>query len=56
MSASKMRQSAVEGDYKTFRKGTPSSLSDKDTKLMFNDIRKGMRLTSSQRRFKVEEC
>ena len=44
MSASKMRQSAVEGDYKTFRKGTPSSLSDKDTKLMFNDIRKGMRL------------
>ena len=44
MSASKMRQSAVEGDYKTFRKGTPSSLNDKDTKLMFNDIRKGMRL------------
>ena len=45
MSASKMRQSAVEGDYKTFRKGTPSSLNDKDTKLMFNDIRKGMRLS-----------
>jgi len=44
MSASKMRQSAVEGDFKTFRKGTPPSLSDKDTKLMFNDIRKGMRL------------
>ena len=44
MSASKMRQSAVEGDYKTFRKGTPPSLNDKDTKLMFNDIRKGMRL------------
>jgi len=44
MSASKMREAAVEGDYKTFRKGTPSSLSDKDTKLMFNDIRKGMRL------------
>jgi len=45
MSASKMREAAVEGDYKTFRKGTPSSLSDKDTKLMFNDIRKGMRLS-----------
>jgi hypothetical protein len=44
MSASKMRQSAVEGDFKTFRKGTPPSLNDKDTKLMFNDIRKGMRL------------
>jgi len=44
MSASKMRQSAVEGDFKLFRKGTPPSLNDKDTKLMFNDIRKGMRL------------
>jgi len=45
MSASKMRQSAVEGDYKTFRSGIPSSLNDKDTKKMFNDIRKGMRLS-----------
>ena len=45
MSASKMRQSAVEGDFKTFRKGIPSSLNDKDTKKMFNDIRKGMRLS-----------
>ena len=38
MSASKMRQSAVEGDFKTFRKGTPPSLNDKDTKLMFNQL------------------
>jgi hypothetical protein len=45
MSASKMRQSAVEGDFKTFRSGIPSSLNDKDTKKMFNDIRKGMRLS-----------
>jgi len=45
MSASKMREAAVEGDYKTFRKGIPSSLNDKDTKKMFNDIRKGMRLS-----------
>ena len=45
MSASKMRASAIEGDYEMFRKGIPSSLSDKDTKLMFNDIRKGMRLS-----------
>ena len=44
MSASKMRQSAVEGDFKIFRDGIPSSLNDKDTKKMFNDIRKGMRL------------
>ena len=45
MSASKMRQSAVEGDFKTFRSGIPSSLNDKETKKMFNDIRKGMRLS-----------
>jgi len=45
MSASKMRQAAVEGDFKTFRSGIPSSLNDKDTKKMFNDIRKGMRLS-----------
>ena len=45
MSASKMRQSAVEGDFKTFRSGIPSSLNDKDTKKIFNDIRKGMRLS-----------
>jgi hypothetical protein len=45
MSASKMREAAVEGDYKTFRSGIPSSLNDKDTKKMFNDIRKGMRLS-----------
>ena len=44
MSASKMREAAVEGDYKSFRIGTPKGLSNIDTKKMFNDIRKGMRL------------
>ena len=44
MSATKMRQAAVEGDFETFRKGIPS-LNDKDTKKMFNDIRKGMMLS-----------
>ena len=44
MSASKMREAAVEGDYKSFRKGTPDSLSDSDTKNMLNDIRKAKRL------------
>ena len=44
MSASKMRAAAVEGDFQSFRRGTPDSLSDKDTKQLFNDIRKGMRL------------
>ena len=44
MSASKMRAAAVEGDFKSFRMGTPTTLSDADTKKMFNDIRKGMKL------------
>ena len=44
MSASKMREAAVEGDYKAFRVGTPDSLSDSDTKNMLNDIRKAKRL------------
>ena len=44
MSASKMRAAAVDGDFKSFRMGTPPSLSDADTKKMFNDIRKGMKL------------
>ena len=44
MSASKMRAAAVAGDFKSFRMGTPTTLSDADTKKMFNDIRKGMRL------------
>ena len=44
MSASKMRAAAVSGAFKSFRMGTPTSLSDEDTKKMFNDIRKGMKL------------
>ena len=44
MSASKMRASAVEGDFQSFRKGIPDTLSDKDTMAMFNDIRKAKRL------------
>jgi hypothetical protein len=44
MSASKMREAAVKGDFQTFRLGIPTSLSDADTKKMLNDIRKAMRL------------
>lgn len=44
MSASKMREAAVKGDFQTFRMGTPKSLSDNETKKLFNDIRKGLRL------------
>ncbi len=45
MSASKMRAAAVEGDFKSFRSGVPSEANNKIVKKMFNDIRKGMRLS-----------
>ena len=42
MSASKLREFAVSGDIDSFKKGT--KLSAKDTKSMYNEIRKAMKL------------
>ena len=42
MSASKLREFAVSGDFDNFKKGT--KLSDKDTKSMYNEIRKAMKI------------
>ena len=44
ISASKMREAAKEGDFDTFKKGAPSTMSVAQVKQMFNDVRKGMRL------------
>jgi predicted kinase len=44
ISASKMREYATSGNYKRFKKGAPSSMSDEYVKQMYNDVRKGMRL------------
>ena len=44
ISASKMREHATSGNYKQFKKGAPSSMSDEHVKHMYNDVRKGMRL------------
>ena len=44
MSASKMREAAVQGDFQVFRMGTPTALSDDDTMKLMNSIRKGMKL------------
>ena len=44
ISASKMREYATSGNYKGFKKGAPSSMSDEYVKQMYNDVRKGMRL------------
>ncbi len=55
MSASKMRKAAVDGDFESFRLGTPTSLSDDVTKKMFNDVRKGLKLKVVQEGKKWKE-
>jgi hypothetical protein len=42
MSASKLRKSAAEGDFETFRSGVPKTLDDKAAKQLFNTLRKSM--------------
>ena len=44
MSASKMREHASNGDFKSFKKGAPSSLSDEQIHHMYNDVRRGMKI------------
>ena len=42
MSASKMRKAVIDDDFESFRKGTPKTLDDADTKALFNAVRQGM--------------
>jgi len=42
MSASKMRKAVVDDDFASFRRGTPKTLDDGDTKILFDAIRQGM--------------
>lgn len=44
MSASKQRANAKDNNYTAFTQGVPKSMSDKDTRKLFNDVRKGMGL------------
>ena len=47
MSASKMREHATKGNFKEFRKGVPSKMTDSHAKDMYNDVRKGMGIHES---------
>jgi nicotinamide mononucleotide adenylyltransferase len=47
ISASKMRDAAAKGDFKTFKKGAPSKMSVDQVKDMYNDVRKGMNIKES---------
>ncbi len=49
MSASKMRKAVIDGDFNSFRRGTPKKLDDGDTKALFNAVRTGMKLKSKQK-------
>ena len=44
MSASKMRTFASDNDFASFSQGLPKTVSTKDARKMFNDVRKGMGL------------
>jgi hypothetical protein len=44
MSASKQRKAAAEGDFKTFRKGVPASMNDKQAKELYNTLRAAMQI------------
>jgi len=44
MSASKMREAAVKGDFNLFRTGIPTGMSDEHAKNMMNDVRVGLKL------------
>lgn len=47
MSASKMREHAKAGNFKEFRKGVPSHVSDAHAKELYHDVRHGMSLKES---------
>jgi hypothetical protein len=42
MSASKMRKAVMSDDFASFRRGTPKTLDDAETKALFNSVRQGM--------------
>ena len=47
MSASKMREHASKGNFKEFRKGVPSKMTDAHAKEMYNHVRQGMGVNES---------
>lgn len=48
MSASKQRENVKNNDFATFSQGVPTTMSSKDAKRLFNDIRSGMGLKETK--------
>ena len=53
MSASKLRKAASEGDYKSFKSGTPKKFSDADAMALFNATRQGMGIKATKAAIKA---
>ena len=53
MSASLLRKIAADGDFDTFVKGVPDTLGDTDKRVLFNKIRKGMKLAAINEMFEL---
>ena len=53
MSASKLRKAASEGDYKSFRGGTPKKINDADAMALFNATRQGMGIKATKAAIKA---
>jgi len=47
MSASRQRKAAAEGDFKSFRKGVPSSMNEKQAKELYSTLRSAMNIKES---------
>lgn len=54
MSGTKMRESAKNGDYQTFKKGLPKTFTDVDGKLLMNEIRNGLGLKTIKENISFE--
>jgi len=48
MSASKMRKAVVDGDFKSFKTGTPKSIKDADIESIFNAVKSGMKVKKAK--------
>ena len=48
MSASKMRKAVVDGDFKSFKTGTPKSIKDTDIESIFNAVKSGMKVKKTK--------
>ena len=48
MSASKMRKAVVDGDFNSFKTGTPKSIKDTDIESIFNAVKSGMKVKKTK--------